>query len=150
MRVLSVPVFLLVCASPAAAQPEPPIHVPPVEVVAGVAIEHKSAGALAAISGNLTRNTGVVSEVGTSPDGVSLVAGARVSTAFYYDGKPPIPGRFFAQIMAGRQSGNSATSGSIVQPGAGADVMLIPRRGLGLHWSIDYRFMPGAPPDRSG
>jgi len=150
MRVLSVPLFLLVCASPAAAQPAPPIHVPPVELFAGLAVEHKSAGATAGINGNLTRNIAVLSEVGTSPEGVSVLAGARVGTAFYYDGKPPFPGRFFAQIMAGRQRGKSDTAGSIVQPGAGADVILIPRRGVSLHWSIDYRYMPGAPPDRSG
>ena len=150
MRPLFVPILLLAWVSPAAAQPDPPIHVPPAEVVTGLTVEHKGAGAIAAISGNLTRNIGILSEVGTSVDGVSLLAGARVGTTFYYDGKPPVPGRFFAQIMAGRQTGKAATAGAIVQPGAGGDVILVPSRGLSLHYSIDYRFMPGAPPYRSG
>jgi hypothetical protein len=150
MRLLFVPILLLACAPPVDAQPEPPVHVPPIEFTTGVSIQHSSAGAVASIGGNLTRNVAIVGEAGRSVDGTALLAGGRVGTSFYYDGKPPSAGRFFAQFLAGRQSGNSATSGTIVQSGAGGDVMLVPRAGLSLHYSLDYRRLLGAPRERSG
>ena len=141
MRLLSVPLLLLVCASPAAAQPYPSVHVPPVEVVTGVSIEHSTAGAVVSLAGNVTRHVAILAEAGTSADETALLAGARIGTSFYYDGKPPTPGRFFAQFMAGK---------SILQPGAGGDVIVLPRTGISLHWSLDYRWVRGASPERSG
>lgn len=128
----------------------PDVHVPPVEFGVGVSIEHKSAGAVGSIAANLTHIVAIVGEAGITEDGTSLVAGGRVGTSFSYDGRPPSAGRFFAQFLVGRQSGHSPTSGTIVQPGAGADVLLVPHLGIGLHWSVDYRKISAAPPERSG
>jgi hypothetical protein len=150
MRLLSVPLLVLACAWPAAAQPQAPVHLPAIEIGAGVSVEHSSAGAVASMSGNLTNILAITSEVATSGDGVTLLAGGRVSTGFWYDGKPPMPGRFFAQVMAGRQRGHAQTAGTVVQPGVGADVIVLPRDGMSLHWSVDYEYLAGAPPDRSG
>jgi hypothetical protein len=150
MRLLSVPLLVLACASPAAAQGQPPVHLPAIEIGAGVSVEHSSAGAVASMSGNLTNILAITSEVTTSGDGVTLLAGGRVSTGFWYDGKPPMPGRFFAQVMAGRQHGQAATNGTIVQPGVGADVIVLPHSGISLHWSFDYKYVASAPPERSG
>jgi hypothetical protein len=141
MRLSTAVILFVAFASPAVAQSTPDVHVPPLEFTAGVSIEHKNAGAVASIAGNLTRNVAVLGEACQSSDGTSLLAGARVGTSFYYDGRPPVPGRFFVQIMAGR---------SIVQPGAGADVVILPHAGISLHWSVDYRWIHGGAPDRSG
>lgn len=102
------------------------------------------------MSANLTNILAITSEVSTSEDGVALLAGGRVSTGFWYDGRPPVPGRFFAQVMAGRQRGHVETAGTIVQPGVGADVIVLPHSGISLHWSLDYKFVAGAPQERSG
>jgi len=150
MRLVSVSLLLLACACPAAAQSGPPVHVPAFEVATGVSIEHSSAGTVASISGNVTKILAVTSEVASSEDGIALLAGARVTTGFWYDGRPPAPGRFFAQFMVGRQRGNSEAAGTIVQPGVGADVIVVPHLGVSLHWSLDYRHLVGAPPERSG
>jgi hypothetical protein len=141
MRLSPAVILFVAFASPAAAQPTPGVLVPPLELAAGVSVEHSTAGAVASIAGNLTRHVAILGEACTSAEGTSLLAGGRVGTSFYYDGKPPVPGRFFAQIMAGR---------SIVQPGVGADVILLPRTGISLHWSVDYRWIHGGAPDRSG
>ena len=141
MRLLSVPLLLLACASPAAAQPHPPVHVPPIDVASGMSIEHSTAGAVVSLAGNVTRNVAILAEAGTSAGETALLAGGRIGTSFYYDGKPPAPGRFFAQFMAGT---------SILQAGAGADVIILPHSGISLHWSVDYRWARGAPPERSG
>ena len=138
----SLPVILSIAvASPAAAQTTPPIHVPPLELAAGVSVEHSTAGAVAAISGNLSKTIAITSEIDESSGGATLLAGARVGTGFWYDGRPPLPGRFFAQLMAAR---------STVQAGVGADVIVLPRAGISLHWSGDYRWRSASSPERSG
>jgi len=141
---------VLFLAPSAVAQPNPPVHVPPIEITTGVSFEHSSPGAVASISGNLSNILAMTSELATSEDGIALLGGARIGTGFWYDGRPPMPGRFFAQIMVGRQRGPVQTAGTIVQPGVGADVIVVPRLGVGLHWSLDYKHIVGAPPDRSG
>lgn len=150
MRLLFVPILLLAWAPPAAAQSDPAVHPPPVEFTAGVSIQHSSAGAVGAIAANVTRNVAIVGEADRTVDGTSLLAGGRIGTSFYYDGRPLSAGRFFAQLLAGRQSGNSAASGPIVQLGGGGDAMLVPRAGISLHYSVDYRWLLGALPERSG
>jgi hypothetical protein len=141
VRFLSVLLLLVACTSPVFAQPEPPVRVPPVELAAGMSVAHDAAAAVVEISGNLTKIIAVTSEISTSAGGASLLAGARVGTGFWYDGKPPTPGRFFAQIVAGR---------SIVRSGVGADVLVLPHTGISLHWAVDYRWTRAAPPARSG
>jgi hypothetical protein len=132
MRRYSLALLLLTCSSPAAAQPDPPDHVPRIDVAIGASVAHGGGGAVAAVGGNLTNTIAITSEVATSADRTTLLAGARVGTGFRYDGKPPMPGRFFAQIMAGR---------SIVQPGVGADVIVLPHSAVSVHWSLDYRWV---------
>jgi hypothetical protein len=150
MRPVSVLLLLLWFASPAAAQPEPPVRVPPIEIATGVSVEHSSAGAVASVSGNLTKVLALTTEVSAADDGVALLGGARVGTGFWYDGKPPSPGRFFAQFMIGRQHGHVGATGTVIQPGIGADVIVLPHRGVSLHWSLDYKQIVGAAPERSG
>jgi len=124
--------------------------VPPFEVATGVSVEHSHAGAVVSISGNLTNILAVTSEVSTSQGGVALLAGGRVGTGFWYDGKPPTPGRFFAQFLVGHQQGHVGGTGTIVQPGVGADVIVLKHLGASLHWSLDYKHIVGAAPERSG
>src|SRR5262249_62233028 len=111
---------------------------------------HWRPGVVAAISGNLTKILALTSEASTPQDGGALVAGGRVSTGFWYDGKPPLAGRFFAQLMAGRQHGHAGATGTVIQPGVGADVIVLPHLGASLHWSLDYKHIVGAAPERSG
>lgn len=70
-----------------------------------------------------------------------LLAGVRVGTGFWYDGNAPIPGRFFAQIVAGR---------SIARPGVGADLLVLPHTGISVRRAADDRRIRDATPDRPG
>ena len=150
MRFLGLPLLLLAFVSTAAAQSEPPVRVPPIEVATGISVEHSSAGAVASISGNVTTVFAITSELSTSDDGVALLGGARVGTGFWYDGKPPAPGRFFGQFMLGRQHGRVGATGTVIQPGVGADVIVFRHLGVSLHWSLDYKHVVGVAQDRSG
>ena len=71
----------------------------------------------------------------------SVMAGARLSTGFFREGRGG-PGRFFAQLLAGSRHGGVAGSGAALQAGVGADVIVVPR-GLSLRWALDYLFTPG-------
>jgi len=126
------------------------VRVPPIEIATGLSVERSSVGAVASVSRNLTNVLAITSEVATSEDGVALLGGARVGTGFWYDGKPPLPGRFFAQFMVGRQHGHVGTTGTVIQPGVGADVIVLRHLGVSLHWSLDYKHIVGAAPERSG
>jgi hypothetical protein len=142
--------LILAVVTPAAAQTTRDVHVPPVEFGAGVTVDHKTGGAVFAVSGNVRNTLAVTAEAGKSVYSASALAGARISTGFFYDGAPPMPGRFFAQLLVGAQVRNGMSGEAVVKPGAGADVIVAPSRGVALHWSIDYRIVPGAPPGVSG
>jgi hypothetical protein len=143
-------IITVAVAAPAAAQTSTPIHVPPIELAAGMTVEHKAAGGVFSLSGNLKDTFAITGELAIGPHGPSLLAGPRISTGFYYDGAPPSAGRFFAQVLIGTDLHRTTSEGPIIQPGAGADVMVVPSHGIGLHWSIDYRFAHGAPLGSSG
>jgi hypothetical protein len=151
MRILlSAALIGLLLASRADAAPPPPVHLPPIEGGAGVSAEHKVFGLAGYVDGNLTKHFALASEVTATPEGVGLLGGARVSTGYYFDGTSPGPGRFFAQIMAGRQAGPLIGAHTVIQPGAGADIIIGRSHGVALRWSIDYTFVRDASPERSG
>jgi hypothetical protein len=150
MRMLLSAVSIgLLLSSAAYAAPPPPVHLPLIDGGAGVVAESRVFGIAGYVGANLTNHFALVSEVTGSPEGVALLGGARVSTGYYFDGAPPGPGRFFAQIMAGRQAGLPTGLYTVIQPGAGADFILGRSHGVGLRWSIDYTFVRDAP-QRSG
>jgi hypothetical protein len=69
----------------------------------------------------------------------SLLVGPRFSTGFYADGRGPDWGRFFGRLLAGVQASDVGPIEPVVQVGAGADVMVLPFRGVSFHWEIDER-----------
>jgi hypothetical protein len=130
------------------------VSLPPVEVGAAFsygihgkeqAAADRGAGGIVSVSGNLNDHFAVTTEFAASPRMTSIAAGPRVSTGFYRDGGGNIPGRFFATALIGR----AVPPGTVIQVGAGADVLVV-RRGLSLHWALDYLFTPGSRDDRSG
>ena len=140
MRLLAC--FLL-CTGPLAAtafaQPASDISLTPVEIAAAFSYDirgkeqpaaDRGAGGLVSVSGNLSDHFAVTAEFAASPRLTSIAAGPRVSTGFYRDG-------------------GGASPGTAIQLGAGADVLVV-RRGLSLHWALDYLFTPGSRRDLSG
>lgn len=158
MRHLFLFVFLLgPLAGDARAQPATDVHVPAIEI--GTALSYDiqrngtadltgGAGAIVAVSGNVTDHLAIATQLGDSPRMRTAMAGGRVSTGFYRDG-PGGPGRFFAEVLAGRHDRHGAGDGTVIQVGAGADVLVAPR-GVSLHWAIDYLFIPDARTDFAG
>jgi len=108
------------------------------------------AGAILTFDGNVNRCVAVVTELAGSPRMRSIMVGGRVSTPYFREGAAPrIPGRFFAETLAGRNSGGLAPPGAVVQVGVGADLLVVPR-GLALRWALDYLFSPSARHDFNG
>jgi len=70
----------------------------------------------------------------------SVLAGPRISTGFYADGRGPDWGRFFGRILVGAQASDVGPVEPVVQLGAGADALIASSGGLSLHWEIDERF----------
>ena len=161
--VLTVPVVTLLMAvltAPADAQPAS-VQVPPLEFGVGVSFDGLARddagrrgriGATLSVARNVSEQFALGAEVGTpvvrggSGRLTSIVAGPRVSTGFYSDDGGRSVGRFFAELMAGTEIGG----GALVIAGVGADALVAPRRGVALHWSIDYRRAPASRPDLAG
>jgi hypothetical protein len=150
---------LLACglASPAFAQPGPGVHLPPIEINTSIACDVQregtadlpgGAGAIVGVDGNLNDHVAIATELSASPRMRAAMAGGRLSTGFFTDG-PGLPGRFFAQALAGVHWRQGDTGAATIQIGAGADVFLAPR-GISLHWALDYLFIPGAPHEFAG
>jgi hypothetical protein len=80
----------------------------------------------------------------------TVLGGAQVSTGFYYgSGRDPMPGRFFARVLAGVKS----TPGEMhpaSQVGVGADVLLSRTRPVGLRGEVGYDLIAGAIPTHNG
>ena len=159
MRLLAC---LLFCTGPfaatAVAQPPRDITLTPVEIAAAFSYDirgkepsaaDRGAGGIVSVSGNLSDHVALTAEFAVSPRMTSIAAGPRVSTGFYRDGGGDIPGRFFATALLGRHDGGGGPPGTAIQLGAGADVLVV-RRGLSLHWALDYLFTPGSRDDLSG
>jgi len=160
MRLLAC---LLFCtgsfAATAVAQPARDITLTPVEIAAAFSYDirgdqpsatDRGAGGIVSVSGNVNDHVAVTAEFAASSRMTSIAAGPRVSTGFYRDGAGNIPGRFFATALIGRHGGSGgAPPGTAIQVGAGADVLVV-RRGLSLHWALDYLFTPGSRDDLSG
>lgn len=150
---------VLVCgaAGPVLAQPTPDVHVPPVEITTSISFDLQrkgtadlpgGVGTVVGFDGNLNDHVAVATELSDSPRMRSVMAGARVSTGYYYDG-PGGPARFFAEALAGAHQPPAGTSGATILLGGGADVLVV-RRGVSLHWALDYLFFPDAPHDFAG
>jgi hypothetical protein len=139
------------------AQPALDVVVPPVEIGAAFSYDVQrphtadtpgGAGALVSVDGNLTEHCSIVAELSDAARTRAVLAGARLTTGFYRDGGTRIPGRFFVEGLAGRNTGGSAASGGLLQAGAGADLLVT--RGAALRVALDYLFTPGAPRDFAG
>src|SRR3954469_24580702 len=101
-------------ASAASAQSAEDVHLPPITV--GTAVSYDlarrgtsdvpgGAGAIVTIDGNVNRRVAIVTELAGSPRMRSIMAGGRFSTPYFREGaEPRIPGRFFAETLAGRNS----------------------------------------------
>ena len=150
---------LLACglASPALAQPGPDVQLPPIEISTSIAYDIQrdgtadlpgGAGAIVGIDRNLNDHVAIATEVSASPRMRAAMAGGRLSTGFFTEG-PGLPGRFFAQALAGVHRRQGETDAATIQIGAGADVFLVPR-GISLHWALDYLFIPGASHEFAG
>jgi hypothetical protein len=158
MRHLRAAIFLIVaCAARAAAQSPGDVRVPPLELTTAFSYDlqrHGTAdlpggpGALVAVDGNLDDHVAVAAQAAGSSRLRTVMAGARFSTAFFHEGRGG-PGRVFAQLLAGSRHGGVTGSGAALQAGVGADV-IVERRGLSLHWALDYLFTPGEPHDFAG
>ncbi len=134
----------------AAAQPAADVHLPPIEIGTAFSYDvHRDGtadlpggpGAVILVDGNVNGHLAVAGQMSDSPRMRAAMAGARVSTGYFNEG-PGGPGRFFLQVLAGAQEG-PAGGRAVVLLGAGADV-LVARRGLSLHWGLDYLFTSGA------
>jgi hypothetical protein len=84
-----------------------------------------------------------------SGTGKALLAGARLSTPFFYGSdRDPTPGRFFLQILIGRASPAVSGGGPIgraieavgaLDVGGGADVLISRVYPIAVHWQTGYR-----------
>jgi hypothetical protein len=158
MRPISAVVLLLVAhAATASAQPAGDVRVPPIELTtafsydvqrAGTADLPGGPGTIVAVAGNLDPHVAIAAQISESPRMRTVMAGARLTTGFFREGRGG-PGRFFAQWLAGSRRGGTAGDGAAFQAGIGADVIVVPR-GLSLHWGLDYLFTPGARQDFAG
>ncbi len=147
-------------AGRAAAQPWPPqpgAVLPRFELGASVGFkerldapfgQHDWTGPAAAIDvvGNLSGHLALVGAAESFFDGrTSLLAGARVSTGFFYgNNRDPVPGRFVGKLLVGSVAVDGTTSRLGLQIGGGADVLFRQPRGTGLHWEVGYKIVPGA------
>jgi len=152
-------VFLLLCglASPALAQSARDVQLPPMEISTSIAYDIQragtsdlpgGAGAIVGVDGNLSDHVAIATELSASPRMHAAMAGGRLSTGFFTEG-PGLPGRFFAQALAGVHRRQGETDAATIQIGVGADVFIVPR-GISFHWALDYVFIPGAPHDFAG
>lgn len=152
--------LVLLSASRATAQPARDVLTPRFEAGVGASVYKRSADAGAAsapggggaatwISRNLNRQLAIIGEAAIAGGFRSIVAGPAVSTGFYRDGATQSPGRFFAHLLVGAESMSSGAR-PVIEPGAGADVLLVPSHGVSLHWEIDYRVPLHSPVPASG
>jgi len=144
-------------AGSAAAQSAADVHLPPIEIATafsydvqrdGTADLPGGPGMAVGVDGNVNDHFAIGTQLTQSPRMRTVMAGARVSTGFFREG-PGGPGRFFADLLVGSRQGNAAGTGAAIQLGVGADVLVV-RRGLSLHWALDYLFMPGEGHDFAG
>jgi hypothetical protein len=144
-------------ASSALAQPSPDVRLSPIEISTSILYDIQrdgtadlpgGAGAIVGVDGNLNDHAAIAAELSASPRMRAAMAGARMSTGFLTEG-PGLPGRFFAQALAGVHRGPGERRGASIQIGVGADVFLVPR-GISFHWALDYLFVPGAAHDFAG
>ena len=138
---LLVLLFLLKYAQPASAQPaQPPAELSRLEIGAHISFRQTSVqpdggtwmgpGLSVEVNANVRRPFAVATRVETYFDGrlAAALAGAQVGTALHYpNNRDPFPGRFFAKALAG------------------ADGLLFPRRGIGLHWDAGWEVVPRDP-----
>jgi hypothetical protein len=158
MRSFCVALFCAIAsATLAAAQPADDLRVPPVELTAAFSYDLRrkdtgdlpgGPGILVAVDGNLDDHVALAAQLAGSSRMRTAMGGARLSTGFFREGRGG-PGRFFAELLAGRREGGVAGHGTVLQLGAGADVIVV-RRGVSLHWGLDYLFTPGAQHDFAG
>jgi len=90
----------------------------------------------------------------------AIAAGPRWSTGFFDPGNGDrSPGRFFAQVLVGAESGHVVAVRPLLILGAGADVLFPrqasgkmgpPARAPGLRLGLDYRLTPGSGRNFSG
>jgi hypothetical protein len=157
----AVLVFVVVLARslPALAQPaQPPAELSRFEIGTYVTFKQTSVqadggtwtgpGLSLEINANLNKQYAVAGRVETYFGGriAAALAGAQVSTGFYYPNKrDPIPGRFFAKALAGAARDSFGRTRPALYFGAGADGILFGRRGIGLHWDAGWEIVPGDP-----
>jgi hypothetical protein len=79
----------------------------------------------------------------------AFLGGAQLGTSFYYgSGRDPVPGRFFAKVLAGVVKDGLGGFHPASQGGVGADVLLSRTRAVGLRWEVGYELVAGAVPEQ--
>jgi hypothetical protein len=165
---LRLPVLttLAACLLPVAAmaQPAADVRLPPIEVGVSVSFDKlrndgpagklggfgealtvaRDFGQQLALAGEITSSS-VRDDPGTRA--IAFAAGPRIGTGFVRDSDSV--GRFYAQFLAGVQRQRDRIVPTAFA-GAGADVLLDETRGIGLHWSLEYRMVPTREPNLSG
>ena len=157
----AVLVFVVVLAGslPALAQPaQPPAELSRFEIGAYVTFKQTSVqadggtwtgpGLSVEVNANVSKPFAVASRVETYFDGgiAAALAGAQVSTGFFYgNGRDRVPGRFFGKALAGAARDSFGVTHPAFYFGAGADLIVSGRRGIGLHWDAGWEIVPGDP-----
>lgn len=148
--------FIAAPARFAAAQSDPGVSVPPIELGTSFSLDlHGSSsttnvipGGVLAVNGNLARHLAVTTEVGGTSHHVTAMAGPRLTTGFFREAGST--GRFFLEALAGvEHRRNSGVNAAAMLVGAGADVLIGPP-GVSLHWALDYMFQPRGLPHYTG
>ena len=147
---------------PAAAQvpspPQPAVVLPRVELGASVALKQRldvpagqrdwtGPGLSLTAHGNLNDHFALAGAAETFFDGrTSVLGGARLSSGFFYgNNRDPVPGRFFGNVLVGSIAIDGSRSHAGAEIGGGADVLFVHPRGIGLHWEVGFKIVPGAP-----
>jgi hypothetical protein len=137
---------------------QPPAEVPPVDVVASVpwrqvpatagALKHWTGpGFSLAVNGNISENVAVATSVEKLSEGrAAVLAGLQLSTSFFYgSGRDPVPGRFFAKLLAGVSGAGSNQLRGAGQVDVGADILLSRSWPVGFRWEVGFDVIPGDP-----
>jgi hypothetical protein len=155
-----VAVIALTCSTRAWARqgpPQPPAQLSPIDVVASVPWTQVTATAGAqqhwagpgfsvAVNGNVSDNAALATSVEKSSHGtLAVLGGVQMSTGFFYgSGRDPVPGRFFAKLLAGVSSGASVQTRGIGQVDVGFEI-LTTLKPVGVHVEVGYDIVPGDP-----
>jgi hypothetical protein len=144
-------------AARAQSAPQPGVDPPRVELAAAVRVTQIASGGdrtwggpglALTIDRNASPHLAAAVQVETDfHHATGFLGGARVATGCYHgSGRDPVPGRFFARVLAGAVNGQFAGVHPAGQVAIGADVRLSRTRPVGLRWEVGYELTAGKVP----